>query len=159
MASKTSYLRFLPPVLWQEEPAAPEFSLGTALRIFEKLLSGIDDGVVVQRTEPDGTVRQYDGIEQVIARLFRLFDPWTTPPEFLPWLASWVSLELPEIWDEYQCRKVTSEIVQIYLKRGLKRGLDEYLDLYTVAEKRPRIAVDDGARLLFAQPTPDRFVP
>ena len=45
MADKSSYLRFLPPVLWQAEPAAPAFSLGAALRIFEKLLSGIDDGV------------------------------------------------------------------------------------------------------------------
>ena len=157
MADKSSYLRFLPPVLWQAEPAAPEFSLGTALRIFEKLLTGIDDGVVVQHAAPDGTVRQYDGIEQVIARLHRLFDPWTTPPEFLPWLASWVSLEFPEIWDEYQRRKVTGQIVQIYRKRGLKRGLDEYLDLYTVAEKRPRIAVDDGGRLLFAAPVLGRF--
>lgn len=159
MADKSSYLRFLPPVLWQAEPAAPQFSLGAALRIFEKLLSGIDDGVVVQQTAPDGTVRQYDAIESIIARLHRLFDPWTTPPEFLPWLASWVSLEFPEIWDEYQRRKVTGEIVQIYRKRGLKRGLDEYLDLYTVAEKRPRIAVDDGARLLFAQPALGRFAP
>jgi len=157
MASKSSYLRFLPPVLWQEEPAAPEFSLGTSLRIFEKLLSGIDDGVVVQSTAPDGKVRQYDGIEPVIASLFRLFSPWTTPPEFLPWLASWVSLEFPEIWDEYQRRKVTSESVQIYRKHGLKRGLDEYFDLYTVAEKRPRVAVDDGGRILFAEPVINRF--
>ena len=157
MGDKSNYLRFLPPVLWQEEPASPEFSLGAALRIFEKILTGIDDGVVVQHPAADGTVRTYDGIEQVIARLHQLFDPSTTSPEFLPWLASWVSLEFADIWDSYQRRKITSEIVQIYRKRGLKRGLDEYLDLYTVAEKRPRVSVDDGARLLFSQPLPGRF--
>lgn len=157
MGDKSSYLRFLPPVLWQAEPGPPEFSLGAALRIFEKILTGIDDGVVVQHPAEDGTPRTYEPVEHVIARLHRLFDPWTTPPELLPWLASWVSLEFPEIWDQYQRRKVTSEIVQIYRKRGLKRGLDEYLDLYTVAEKRPRVAVDDGARLLFSQPSAERL--
>lgn len=159
MADKSSYLRFLPPVLWQAEPPAPAFSLGGALRIFEKILTGIDDGVAIQHTAPDGTIRQHEAIEPIIARLHRMFDPWTTPPEFLPWLASWVALEFPEIWDEYQRRKVTREIVQIYRRRGLKRGLDQYLDLYTVAEKRPRLAVDDGARVLFTDPMPGRFAP
>jgi len=48
MAELSSYLRHLPPVLWQDEPAPPGFSLGTALRIFEKVLTGIDDDVDVR---------------------------------------------------------------------------------------------------------------
>ena len=43
MPDKSSYLRFLPPVLWEKEPPAPEFSLGGMLRIFEKILTGLDD--------------------------------------------------------------------------------------------------------------------
>ena len=55
MADKSSYLRFLPPVLWQSEPDAPGFSLGAALRIFEKMLTGIDDDVPIRHPAPDGT--------------------------------------------------------------------------------------------------------
>jgi len=158
MADKSSYLRFLPPALWQAEPDAPEFSLGAALRIFEKILTGIDDGVPIRHVAPDGTSVEHDPVGEVIGQLHRLFNPWTAPAAFLPWLASWVSLEFPAIWDEYQRRKVTTEIVQIYRQRGLKRGLDQYLDLYSVSDKRPRVTVDEGVRVYFARPMPGRLV-
>lgn len=157
MPDKSSYLRFLPPVLWQAEPDAPGFSLGAALRIFEKMLTGIDDGVPIRHTGPGGTPVDHDAVGEVIGRLHRLFNPWTTPADFLPWLASWVSLEFPAIWDEYQRRKVTSEIVGIYRQRGLKRGLYQYLDLYAISDKRPRVAIDEGARVLMCTPVPGRF--
>lgn len=152
MANKSSYLNYLPPILWENEPPLPGFSLGAILRIFEKILSGIDDGEVVSHVD-----HEHHGIEVVIQRLHRLFDPWTTPPEFLEWLASWVGLELSPIWDAYGQRKITAEIAGIYLMRGVKSGLERYLDLYTMAATRPRIAVDDGNRILFAQPQMDRF--
>lgn len=154
MSDKSSYLRYLPPVLWEKEPPPPKFSLGAMLRIFEKILTGLDDNVTIG--DRDG---EYEPVEAVIARLHKLFNPWTTPPEFLDWLAEWVSLEFPEIWDEYQRRKVTSEIVQIYQRRGLKAGLNQYLDLYTIAEKRPRIAIDDNSKILVTRPEVDRFAP
>lgn len=157
MADKSSYLRFLPPVLWQAEPDPPGFSLGTTLRIFEKVLTGIDDGVPIRHPADDGTPVEHDAVGEVIGRLHRLFNPWTAPPEFLPWLASWVSLEFPEVWDEYQRRKITSEIVGIYRRRGLKRGLYEYLDLYAISNKRPRVAIDEGSRVLMCTPVPGRF--
>lgn len=157
MADKSSYLRFLPNVLWQAEPDAPAFSLGAALRIFEKMLTGIDDGVPIRHTGPGGTPVDHDSVGEVIGRLHRLFNPWTTPVEFLPWLASWVSLEFPAIWDEYQRRKVTSEIVGIYRQRGLRHGLYKYLDLYAISDKRPRVAIDEGARVLMCTPMPGRF--
>ncbi|XHS77627.1 phage tail protein [Burkholderiaceae bacterium UC74_6] len=157
MADKSSYLRFLPPVLWQAEPDAPGFSLGAALRIFEKILTGIDDGVPIRHLGPDGTPVEHEAVGEVIGRLHRLFDPWTTPAEFLPWLASWVSLEFPAVWDEYQRRKVTAEIVGIYRQRGLKRGLYQYLDLYAISDKRPRVAIDEGSRVLVCTPVPGRF--
>src|SRR5262249_19712097 len=47
----------------------------------------------------------------------------------------------------------------VYRQRGLRAGLARYLDLYTVAAKRPRIAVDDGSKLLYARPQLGRFVP
>jgi phage tail-like protein len=155
----SSYLRYLPPVLW----AGDSPLLGQLLRIFEKILTGIDDDLVLQHDD-----HTHQAIEEVIARLDQLFDPWRTPPQFLDWLASSVDLTFPtiwnpqqqqavQVWDEYLRRKAIAQIVQIYHTRGLKEGLNKYLDLYTLADKRPRIAVDDGSRILFTAPQPDRF--
>jgi phage tail-like protein len=153
VADKSSYLKYLPPVLWEDEPSPPEFSLGATLRIFEKILTGIADDVPA-----------HPPLTTEIARLERLFDPWKTPEPFLPWLASWVALQFPTLqdsylWDEYQRRKVISEITQIYRLRGLKAGLDQYLDLYAVGKTRPRVAIDDGRRLLVVTPRPGTLAP
>src|SRR6266496_4462918 len=132
---KSSYLGYLPPILWEGD--AP--LLGAMLRIFEKILTGIDDDQVVQHGDHTHTA-----IEMVIAQMYQLFDPWRTPPQFLDWLASWVDLQFPVVWDpqqrqyiprwdEYQRRKAISQIVQIYHRRGLKEGLNQYLNLYTLA--------------------------
>lgn len=147
MSEPSSYLKYLPPVLWQDEPAAPDFSLGAMLRIFEKILTGIPDGVSIP----------HDPVTAQIAGVDRLFGPWTAPQRFLPWLASWVALEFPalqntQLWDEYQQRKVTDEIARIYRLRGSKAGLNLYLDLYAVGSTRPRVALDDGTRLLSVLP-------
>jgi phage tail-like protein len=149
MANKSSYLQYLPPVLWVNDPPPPAFSLSTMLMVFEKLLTGIDDGVIISQGS-----RSYEAIQDVIARLFRLFDPWTTPPQFLDWLAQWVALQFPATWDEYQRRKITSEIVQIYVRRGLKDGLDDFLDIYGISARKPRVVIDDCDKILFAQPLP-----
>jgi len=154
LSQVSSYLRYLPPVLWRDEPPPPAFSLGAALCVFEKILTGIDDGVVVSHGG-----HAHDAIQTVIARAFRLFDPWTTPPQFLDWLASWVGLTFPDLWDEYQRRKVVAEAVRIYRQRGLKAGLNQFLDVYTVADHRPRIAIDDCCKVLFTRPQPNRFAP
>jgi len=142
LANKSSYLTFLPPGLWEKDQR--EFSLGAMLRIFEKILSGIADNEVLTHGNHD-----HDSIEEVIKRLHQLFNPWTAPAEqqdasrssFLDWLASWLGLEFSPLWDEYARRKITTQIAQIYLRRGLKIGLEKYLELYTVAATRPRIAI------------------
>jgi phage tail-like protein len=152
MSEQSSYLRYLPRVLWQDEPAAPQFSLGSMLRIFEKLLTGIPDGVSIAHGDHEHApiMTQIDGLPQ-------LFDPWTTPAALLPWLASWVALQFPTLqgvalWDEYQQRKVTAQTAQIYRLRGRKAGLNLYLDLYAVGRTQPRVALDDGSRLLSVTP-------
>ena len=68
MADKSSYLQYLPPVLWEHDPPAPEFSLGAVLRIFEKVLTGIADDVPAH---PPQTPQN--------ARLDRKIDPLKTP--------------------------------------------------------------------------------
>jgi phage tail-like protein len=124
------------------------------LMVFEKILTGIDDGVTISQRS-----RGYEPIQDVIARSFRLYDPWTTPPQFLDWLAQWVALQFPATWDEYQRRKITSEIVQIYARRGVKDGLDDFLDIYGISARKPRVVIDDCDKILFAQPLPAQSAP
>lgn len=159
MAELSSYLRHLPPVLWSGDPAPPGFSLGAFLRIFEKVLTGIDDDVEVAHGDHD-----HPAITELVARQHELFDPWRTPAEFLPYLASWVGLEFPTLqrqplWDEYQQRKATAEIASIERQRGLRSGLNRYLDLYTVGQTHPRVVLDDGRRLLVTKPARGRLAP
>ncbi len=159
MADKSSYLQYLPPVLWANEPEPPAFSLGAALRIFEKMLTGIADDADVPAAD-----RPHPPITAQLDDLHRVFDPWQTPEPFLSWLASWVALDFPTLqgvplWDEYQRRKVTAEIARIYRKRGLKAGLNTYLDLYAVGQTRPRVALDDGSRVLVTSPRADQLAP
>jgi phage tail-like protein len=165
MGTTSSYLRYLPPVLWQGDPGTPGFSLGGALRIFEKVLTGIEDGVSLTHrprngNEPTAAADEHDhpALAAEIAQLHQLFNPWTTKSEFLPWLASWVALEFPTLqalplWDDYQRRKVTAEIAQIHRLRGRRAGLNRFLELYALGRTRPRVALDDGTRVLELTPS------
>lgn len=57
-------------------------------------------------------------------------DPLKADPEFLPWLASWVSLVLRADWTVDQQRRVLAQIIPLYRKRGTKDGLEQYLKIY-----------------------------
>ncbi len=91
---------------------------------------------------------QHVTLERTIDRLHLLSNPWHTREDFLPWLASWVALLLDESWNEFQKRKLISEMASIYRQRGLKRGLHTYLDIFAFTQARPRIAIDDGEACL-----------
>jgi len=73
-------------------------------------------------------------IEQQIDSLFLYFDPRLTPPELLPWLASWIDLVLDERWPEERRRLVLRSAAALYRKRGTRQGLEEYLEIYTGAK-------------------------
>jgi hypothetical protein len=186
LSGKSKYLDYFPPVLWETESTRPgndraSLSVGSFLQIFEKILTGIEDSVSVDHTisHSDGTteIHEHDGIEHVIAHLHRLFDPRTTPPAFLKWLASWLGLRLSSYWsDEYEVRKLISEfsriscwdvhgpdehldVAQRYQQAGPKAALDRLVDLYRIGPNRPRIAIDDCSKVLLCEPQPDRFAP
>jgi len=76
-------------------------------------------------------------IERQIDHLPFYFDPRLTPADFLPWLASWLDLTLDERWPEEKRRRLVCEAASLYRKRGTRRGVQEFLALYT--GKRPRI--------------------
>lgn len=108
--------------------------------------------VPLKGTYASGTVtlNDYASLESAIETIPQLFNPWRTPPQFLPWLASWLALSLQENWSEYQRRKFIAEMMSIYQQRGLKRGLMTYLDIYAATEANPRIAIDDGEAIFRA---------
>lgn len=150
MEQRSRYLHYLPPVLWATDESnlngerAP--FLGRMLRIFEKILTGIDDTVVLQ-----SGARPYAALEETIDQLHRLFNPYSTPDAFLAYLAAWVALPLRQDLSNYQQRKLLNDIVTIYRQRGTKAGLSKYLEIFQVTTARPRIVLDAGEALFRAR--------
>lgn len=170
MTKISTYTKYLPPILWSPERDPTQF-LARMLCIFEEILTGIpsdSDEMPVEATNYIDSrldLSADNPLAKIIDKIPQLFNPWRTPPEFLPWLASWVGLELepewlelePE-WNEYQQRKFISDILSIYLQRGTKQGLLTYLDIYSASESRPRIAIDDGEAVFRAKLTTDSLL-
>jgi phage tail-like protein len=70
--------------------------------------------------------------------LFYYFHPLTAPTEALQWLSTWVNLVLDESWSVEQKRRLIHSASELYSRRGTRKGLAEYLKLYTGVE--PQIA-------------------
>lgn len=136
MTETSDYIHHLPPVLWSDETDSSRL-LGRMLRIFEKILTGIPDDV-----ELESKGLPNPSLQTKIQEIPKLFSPYTVPKELLPWLASWVSLDLRNGLDEYQQRKLIADYVTISQKHGTKEGLLSHLDIFKVTRVRPRIVVD-----------------
>jgi len=105
--AKGSYLQHMPRVYQEQDEL-----MGRFLMLFESF---------------------WRPIEAQIDNLPYYFDPEFTPTELLPWLATWVDLTLDERWPEEKRRRLLSSAVALYRKRGTRRGLQEYLEIYTGA--------------------------
>jgi phage tail-like protein len=73
-------------------------------------------------------------LDTLISHLHLFFGPRTAPPDFLPWLATWVALVLDENWPELKRRRLICEAVELYRWRGTRRGLMRYLEIYADVE-------------------------
>jgi phage tail-like protein len=145
------YMQYLPAIFHEGEDTFIE----RYLKIFEKVINGIDDG------ELDGKKGIFEMLD-IISDLFHpsftfLCDetakgslaPITSEQrtvltrylgngtqadeflnDFLRWLASWMALVLNEDWELEKKREVIARILPIYRMRGTKRGLEEYLKIY-----------------------------
>lgn len=102
--AKSHYLKYLPALYYDDE------LMGRFLMIFESF---------------------WDPIESQIDNIWYYFDPKMTPSDFVPWLATWSDLALDERWTETQQRKLLESAARLYRMRGTKRGLVEYLEIYT----------------------------
>lgn len=70
------------------------------------------------------------------------FHPLTAPPEMLAWLSSWVNLVLDDNWPLEQRRQLIHSAADLYSRRGTRRGLAEYLQLYIGVEPEVSEYVD-----------------
>ena len=59
------------------------------------------------------------------------FDPQTCPAVMLPWLATWLDLELNPHWPEVRKRRLLSEAMELYRWRGTRYGLSRLLEICT----------------------------
>jgi len=72
-----------------------------------------------------------DPIEQSIDSTHHLLDPGLTPARFLPWLASWVGIELDPSLDEASQRELIRRAVELSRWKGTRRALREELRIRT----------------------------
>jgi phage tail-like protein len=98
------YLALLPP-LYHDDPFLQRFLL-----IFKSIL---------------------DPLERQIGQISHYFDPQLIPEQLLPWLAAWVDLTLDEKWPLERRRELVASASVLYRWRGTRRGLREYLRIYT----------------------------
>lgn len=71
------------------------------------------------------------GVEQTVDGIHNHLAPLRAPPEFLPWLASWVALVLDETWPVEKRREHISKAVELYRWRGTIRGIKAFVEIYT----------------------------
>ena len=91
----------------------------------------------------------HDSVNDRMGEMTRLFKPFETDPEFLPWLASWLGLTLDTDWSEEKKRRFIQRASQLYTVRGTSRALREILEVFTGV--RPEIVENawpyDGFRI------------
>lgn len=107
ISAKSNYVRYLPSLYTRDE------LMGRFLMLFESF---------------------HAPISQQIRQIPYIFDPSVTPPDMLPWLASWLGLSLDPAWPESQRRALLKAARRLYQKRGTAAGLREYLEIYTGGE-------------------------
>jgi phage tail-like protein len=85
-------------------------------------------------------------IERMTDSMANYFDPRLAPAELLPWLASWVGVELDENWPTRRQRALILHAAELQRWRGTRRALRLHLSLYTGRD--PLIVENfDGMRL------------
>lgn len=94
----------------------------------------------------------FQELELRIEGMPALFDAAAAPPEFLPWLAGFLALELPETWTVAQQREAVAAAYARYAQRGTVAGLREALRL----EAGVRAVIDEPIQAMgwWALPAP-----
>jgi len=104
---RSSYLRYLPS-LYSEDTESREIS-ARFLSIFEA---------------------ENVNLGQTIAKLPRLFQPFSVDAELLPWLAERIDLLLDESWSVEKQREALAKALTLYRKRGTRAAFEVFLNDY-----------------------------
>ncbi len=102
--SRGAYLKYLPAV-FERDPFMSRFVM-----LFESFWSPI---------------------EAQNANIWDYFDPYLMPVSMLEWLAERLDLVMGDDWPEDAQRRMLASAVQLYRRRGTRRGMQELLELYT----------------------------
>ncbi|MFO7583570.1 MAG: phage tail protein [Anaerolineales bacterium] len=70
-------------------------------------------------------------VNQQIEQADAYFDPDLTPPEFIPWLASWVGLPVDESIPLERMRALLNNALLFFQRRGTRQAAQTYLEIYT----------------------------
>ena len=131
---ESSYLQYLPPLYGYEE-----FMLS-----YENVIP-MEDYLLIY----EDTMRS---LESTINNMALYFDPLLTPEPLLHWLAFWMDLVLDSSWPIERRRELVKSAAELYRWRGTRRGLTEYLRIYTdsipeISEYIPGMSLDNETKL------------
>ncbi len=91
-------------------------------------------------------------IENMVNNIPYYFDTSLAPEPLLSWLASWLDLALDPRWSLERRRELVNCAVELYRWRGTRKGMREYLRIYTgstpeITEYIPGMRLDGENRL------------
>jgi len=75
----------------------------------------------------------WEPLERRQDQIAMYFDPQTCPAALLPWLATWLGLEINPHWPEIRKRRLLAEMMELYRWRGTRYGLSRLLEICTGA--------------------------
>lgn len=73
----------------------------------------------------------YDDMGRQIREVVDDLDPKTADEKALGWLAEWLDVEMPYMWNEKQLRFLLEHSMEFQEARGTKRGIELFVELYT----------------------------
>ncbi len=136
-AGRVSYRDKHLPALYREQVFGPEADMpgrATGADFLERFIDNIEG--------------LFTGIEDRIVQAHRLTDAWGTPPEALPWLASWIGMAFEPGLPAERARLMLSNAPRLAHRHGTLEGLKLALDIATGgAVTRGRVVVVEDFRL------------
>lgn len=73
----------------------------------------------------------YDDLGDQIRGLVNCLNPRTAGYEYLEWMAEWLDVEEPYMWNEKQLRFLLEHALEFQEARGTRRGIELFVELYT----------------------------
>jgi phage tail-like protein len=73
-------------------------------------------------------------ISQQIDQVENYFSPDLTPPEFVPWLASWIGVQVDELLPLDRVRKLLKNAMMLFQCRGTCQALKTFLEIFSAGD-------------------------